>query len=110
MPDRATGKMKMDKSDKDKSAFMTYDEVYMYSRMRFRWKNGPGIFRRAMVVILAAVKLQYVCVYIDSITLSSISQEDHERHVDTVMKMIKNLGMTLKPNKCQLFSDAIDYL
>lgn len=94
--------MEIDAEDKDRSSLVTHDQLYIYPNA-VRVENAPGTFQGAASVVSAAVKWQYVFVCIENITLFSTSPEDHERHIDTVMKVIEDSGMTLKLKKYHFY-------
>lgn len=49
-------------------------------------------------------------VYTDDVIVYSTTVEEHIRHVDEILKALKNAGATLKINKCHYFQHTIDYL
>ena len=49
-------------------------------------------------------------VYIDDVIIFSNSVEEHLKHVDEVLSVLRTDGMTLKLKKCFFFVDSVDYL
>lgn len=58
----------------EKTAFVTPDGQYEYTRMPFGLANAPAVFQRAMHKILASVK--YVIIYIGDILIPASSFDE----------------------------------
>ena len=48
--------------------------------------------------------------YIDDVIVFSQSFEEHLEHVRDIFKALSAAGVTLKPSKCHLFAQTVDYL
>lgn len=103
-------KIKLYKTDMNKTAFVNHSGFYPYTSMPSWLENAPAKFQRAMDIILAPVKWQHTLVYLHNVVLSSKSHEEHLRHVKSVLQLIQKYGMTLNLKKCFIFHDAVDYL
>lgn len=73
-------------------------------------KNAPVTSQKPTNVILSTVRWQNALVYIEDIIIFSPTSEDHISHIESVLCLISEAGMTLKLKECHLFSDATDYL
>ena len=100
----------MSDEDKDKTAFTSHLGTYRYTRMPFGLKNGPATFQRALDIILSGVKWQICLVYIDDVIVFSKDRESHLRHLDEVLTLLREAGVTIKLSKCFFFEDKVDYL
>lgn len=49
-------------------------------------------------------------IYIDDVIIYSNTMEEHIRCVDEIHKNLSEAGVTLKMNKCTIFSDKLEYL
>ena len=49
-------------------------------------------------------------IYLDDIVIFSKTQEEHIECLDTVLQKLINVGLKLKPSKCNLFKREIVYL
>ena len=67
--------MELDEESKKKAGFITSNGIYEYNRIPFGLQNGPAFFTAAMKTILGDLK--FVKVYIDDITISSNTEEEH---------------------------------
>ena len=54
--------------------------------------------------------LKHVCVYIDDILVTGISEDDHLKNLDKVLQKLKNAGLHLKREKCSLMLPEVQYL
>ena len=52
----------------------------------------------------------FVSVYIDDILVFSKTLEEHLHHLEVVLKRIVEIGLKLKPAKCQFFRQEVEYL
>ena len=75
--------------------------------MPFGLRNGPSIFQRIMQNILSPYLWLFCLVYIDDIVIYSKSYEDHIGHLDKVLEVIEQAGITLSSSKCHLFYGSI---
>jgi transposase InsO family protein len=96
--------------DKDKTAFVTHCGVHRFTRMPFGLCNAPATFQRALDMLLAKVKWKFALVYLDDVIIYSRSLEDHLVHVDYVLRLLRNAGISLKLQKCNFFQPRVDYL
>ena len=100
----------LDPDDRDKSTFTTFLGTFRFLRMRFGLRNAPATFQRALDIILSGVRWQTCLVYIDDVIIFSRTIEDHFVHLDHVLTLLRNAGITLKLSKCTFFHSEVDYL
>lgn len=101
--------LKIAKDHREKSAFRTHRGLFQFRRMPFGLKNGPAIFQRVMQAILSPFLWIFTLVYIDDIVIYSKSWEDHLDHLDQVLTVIEESGLTLSPTKCHFFIHLFYY-
>lgn len=77
-------------------------------RMDFRFCNAPAIFRRALDIILSAVRWHRCLVYLDDVILLSASDEQHVEDVESIIKLLPKSGVIIKINKCAFFNKKVD--
>lgn len=99
--------LEMDEEHKEKTAFRTHRGLFQFRRMPFGLRNGPSIFQRITQGILSPYLWIFCLVYIDDIVVYSKSYEDHIGHLDKVLTLIENSGLTLSPTKCHLFYGSV---
>lgn len=96
--------------DQDKTTFTCHSGTYRFTRMPFGLCNAPATFQRAVDILLMRYRWKTCLVYIDDVIIFSRSAEDHLRHVDEVLQVLRSSGMTLRLNKCHFFVNTVDYL
>lgn len=99
--------LEMDPEHKEKTAFRTHRGLFQFKRMPFGLRNGPSIFQRITQGILSPYLWIFCLVYIDDIVVYSKSYEAHIDHLDKVLTLIEESGITLSPTKCHLFYGSI---
>lgn len=92
----------------EKTAFVTPDGQYEYTRMPFGLANAPAVFQRVMHKVLARVK--YVIIYMDDILIPAASFEEGLSRLEEVLTILQQSGLTLKKQKCNFFQESIEFL
>ena len=98
----------MDKNSVEKTAFSTPDGHYQFRRMPFGLKNAPADFSRIMYQVLG--NLNYVKIYLDDITIHSISLDQHVIHIREVCKRLKKASLKINIKKCEWCAKEIKLL
>ena len=93
-----------------KTAFPFEGNLYEYQRIAFGLKNAAGYFQKSMQIVLSGISSEECLIYIDDFLLHS---PDIPSHLATLRKVFSRLaayGLKVKPSKCQLMKDEVDYL
>eukprot|EP00253_Pinus_taeda_P014471 PITA_14471 len=85
--------------DQEKTAFTTPWGTFMYAKMPFGLMNAGATFQRAMDIAFAEEKDKSVVVYLDDITVFSKGEEDHLKHLETILMKCRRFGISLNPTK-----------
>jgi len=96
--------------DKPKTAFTCHCGTCQCTRPPFGLCNAPALFQQAIDMILSGVKWQNVLVHLEDLIIFSADAESHLSHLDTVLTLLRKHGITLKAQKCHLFSNEVEYL
>lgn len=80
---------------KPKTAFVCHAGTYQYSRMPVGLTNAPTTFQRAVDMIIAKFTWQTCLVYIDDVIVYSNSTEERIKHVDQILTVLLEAGVTL---------------
>ena len=100
----------MAQSDKEKTAFSTPDGHYQFTVMPFGVCNGPSSFQRLMNIVLRGLIWRTCLVYLDDIIVFSKTFEEHVSRLEEVFKRLEKAGLRLKPSKCYLLRDEVEFL
>jgi len=96
--------------DEWKTAFRTRYGLFEYCIMPFGLTNVPASFQRWMNKILSEYLDIFCVAYLDDILIFSQNEEDHRKHVRTILERVKETGLTLKASKCELHTGENEYL
>src|ERR1043165_2958402 len=110
--DLASGywQIEMDEKDKEKTAFTCHIGLFEFNVMPFGLKNAPPTFQRMMNEILREWLDDFVVVYIDDIMIYSKTFEEHLKHIEKILKKLKEVNLMLKLNKCKWCEQNIEFL
>jgi hypothetical protein len=89
--------------DREKTAFITPWDTFMYAKMPFGLMNAGETFQRAMDIAFIGEKYQFIVIYLDDITVFSRSDKEHRCHLRRVFSKCWRFGLSLNPKK-SLFS------
>ena len=78
--------------------------------MPFGLTNAPGVFMCLMNKIFAPYLDQFVVVFIDDILVYSKSEEDHEKHLRSVLQILREQQLYAKASKCEFWLEEVKFL
>ena len=103
----------MSATSREKTAFVTPQELYGFLVMPFGLTNAPAVFQRLMQRLLAGLNPKcgpdFVTVYIDDVLVFSATLEDHLTHLQAVVERVEEAGLKLKPSKCRFALQEVEY-
>ena len=86
----------------------THKGLYRYTRLPFGIASAPAVFQRTMDTILQGVP--NVLCYLDDILITGLSEAEHLRNLEEVLKRLQQHGIRVKANKCAFEQDSVEYL
>jgi hypothetical protein len=95
--------------DKNKIAFVTPLGQYEWNVIPFDLKNAPCEFQNIMNDILSPLS-KYSIVYIDDVLIFSKFIEEHWKHFNSFLEVIKVNGLLVSATKIKLFQTNIRFL
>ncbi|CUA68987.1 Transposon Tf2-12 polyprotein [Rhizoctonia solani] len=98
------------KGDEWKTTFKTKYRLFEYRVMPFGLCNAPAAFQHFMNDIFRDILDVYVVVYLDDILIFSKSQEEHVKHVQEVLKRLRDNACYCNLEKCFFFKSEVEYL
>ena len=72
--------------------------------------NAPAMFQRLKQNCLSKLNLIYCLIYLDDIIIFSLMAEEHLHQLCVVFDQFWEYNLKLKPSKCSLFKEEINYL
>ena len=102
--------IELDPETRHKSAFVTHDGVYEFTRMPFGLRNAPMSFQMLMSQVLKGLNWKFVLCYIDDILVFSSTFDEHIEHLGQVFQRLREANLTLKPSKCKFAVEQVVYL
>ena len=76
---------------------------YECIQMPFGLTNAPATFQRLMESCLDDLHLNWCIIYLDDIIIFSEDPDDHIKRLEGVFKKLAEVGLNLKPSKCEFF-------
>ena len=96
--------------DIPKTAFRTRYGHYEYQVMPFGVTNAPTVFMDYMNRIFCPFLDSFVVVFIDDILVYSKTFEEHEKHLITILQILKDKELYAKLSKCEFWLKEIKFL
>lgn len=102
--------IELDEEAKEKTAFITGNELYEFNRMPFGLCNAPATFQRLMNRVLRTVLGKKALVYLDDVIVYSDSLENHLTNLEEVLDLVRKAGLKIKISKCKFVKKSVEFL
>ena len=102
--------VELEEKDREKTAFCTPDGLFEFKVMPFGLCNAPATFQRLMDMVLAGLQWTNCLVYLDDIIVVGKTFSQHLRNLTQVFERLRAAGLKLKPTKCHLCSEQVEFL
>ncbi|GFR24689.1 retrovirus-related Pol polyprotein from transposon opus [Trichonephila clavata] len=102
--------MGVDPKDIHKTAFVTKNGTFAFTRRPFGLSGAAPNFQRAIEMILKPVLGRFTHCYMDDVIISSPSFERHVEHLREVFRLLQEAGLTLNREKCHFAREQLRYL
>ena len=102
--------VEVDPNDRSKTAFCTTEGLFQFKVMPFGLCNAPATFQRLMDLVLAGLQWSHCLVYLDDVIILGRSFVEHLHNLQAVFKRLREAGLKLKPSKCSLLQQEVQYL
>ncbi|GBG63584.1 hypothetical protein CBR_g38650 [Chara braunii] len=102
--------IEVDHADQHKTAFKTRDGLYEFTVMPFGFTNAPATFQSLMDKVFRHQINRFVVVYLDDILIFNKSMEEHMRHFEEVLQVLKEAQLHLNLEKSEFGRDSVIYL
>ena len=98
------------KEDIPKTAFACKFGQFEMTRMPFGLNNSGSTFQRTMELALQGLQWETCLIYIDDIIIFSSNFDEHMERVEQVLQRMREAGLKLKPEKCQMLQEEVTFL
>ena len=102
--------VELEESAKEKAAFSTRSGLWEGQVLSFGLTSAPSTFERLMETVLRGLHWQTVLIYLDDIIVFSKDMNSHLERLAEVFQRLTAAGLKLKPQKCTLFAEQVQYL
>lgn len=92
------------------TAFRVPNGHYMFTVLGQGLRNSPASFSRIMAKIFAQQHGKFVLIYMDDILIFSKTAEDHLKHVEEVLQVLKDNEFYAKLKKCTFEAPELTFL
>ncbi|MBW0514605.1 hypothetical protein O181_054320 [Austropuccinia psidii MF-1] len=102
--------LRIKEGDEHLTAFRTKYGSHEYLVMPFGLTNAPASFQNIVNDIFPDLLDIFVVVYLDDIMVFSSSEEEHVKHVTSVLQRLRDNNLFAKASKCVFHASSLDYL
>jgi len=102
--------IRMKEGEEWKTAFRTRYGHYEYTVMPFGLTNAPATCQALVNNVLRAHLDIFVIAYLDDILVYSEDLKEHRQHVKTVLNLLGQADLKLKPEKCEFHKQEVEFL
>ncbi|GKC29169.1 putative reverse transcriptase domain-containing protein, partial [Tanacetum coccineum] len=92
------------------TAFRTRYGHYEFQVMPFGLTNAPAVFMDLMNRVCKPYLDKFVIVFIDDILIYSKNKEEHDRHLKTILNLLRSEKLYAKFSKCDFWLDSVQFL
>nr|GEX30916.1 putative reverse transcriptase domain-containing protein [Tanacetum cinerariifolium] len=92
------------------TAFRTRYGHYEFRVMPFGLTNAPAMFMDLMNRVCKPYLDKFVIVFINDILIYSKDKEEHEKHLKTILELLKREQLYAKFSKCDFWLESIQFL
>jgi hypothetical protein len=93
-----------------RSAFVTPDGLYQFTRLPFGLQASPPNFQRLMNRVLKDLLWTECLCYLDDILIYGKTWEEHNSRLEKVLTALVQAGLTLNPKKCVFGARSVKFL
>ncbi|GJS59383.1 reverse transcriptase domain-containing protein [Tanacetum coccineum] len=92
--------IKMEKEDEEKTAFITSQWIFCYSKISLGLKNVGSTYQRLVDKAFQKQIGRNLEVYVDDLVIKSRTEEEIIRDITETFKTLRQINMKLNPKKC----------
>ncbi|GJX53502.1 reverse transcriptase domain-containing protein [Tanacetum coccineum] len=88
------------KEDEEKTAFITSQGIFCYTKMPFGLRNAGATYQRLVDKALHKQIGRNLEVYVDDLVIKSRTEDEIVREIEETFKPLREINMKLNPKKC----------
>ena len=92
------------------TAFEANGQLYQFTRIPFGVTNGVAAFQRVLDNIISENNLEGTHCYVDNITISGMTQQEHDQRLQEFYDVVKKYNLTLNESKSVISTDRLSLL
>lgn len=110
--DLASGfhQIKINKADREKTAFSTEEGHFQFKRMPFGLKNAPAAFQRLINQAMIGLTPRQCMIYLDDIVIFSKSLQEHLIKLKNVFERCRTSNLKIQLDKSEFLKKSVNYL
>lgn len=110
--DLMSGYYQIPVSDKSRylTAFITPNGHYEFKRIPYGLANAPTYFMRLMTMVREKLNEDDIIIYMDDVLIATHNVEENIRILRKLFKVLQEVKLTLKLEKCSFFKKSIQFL
>ncbi|GKF02117.1 reverse transcriptase domain-containing protein [Tanacetum coccineum] len=90
----------MAKEDEEKTAFITSQGIFCYSKLSFGLNNVGATYQRLVDKAFQKQIGRNLEVYVDDLIIKSCTKQEVIRDIEEMFKTLREINMKLNPKKC----------
>ncbi|GKF48891.1 reverse transcriptase domain-containing protein [Tanacetum coccineum] len=90
----------MAKEDEEKTAFITSQGIFCYTKMPFGLRNAGATYQRLVDKAFHKQIGKNLEVYVDDLVIKSRTKDEIVRDIEETFKTLREINMKLNPEKC----------
>ena len=104
---QAYQQLELDEPSQELLAINTHQGLYQPFRLQFGVHSATGIFQHEMDQRFS--RIPFVTVRVDDILISGKDDDEHLRNLHSVVRVLKESGLTVKQSKCYFLQSEVEY-
>ncbi|GJY17707.1 reverse transcriptase domain-containing protein [Tanacetum coccineum] len=92
--------IQMEKEDGEKTAFITSQEIFCYTKMPFGLRNARATYQRLVDKAFHKQIDRNLEVYVDDLVIKSRTEDEIVRDMEEMFQTLREINMKLNPKKC----------
>ncbi|GJV08373.1 reverse transcriptase domain-containing protein [Tanacetum coccineum] len=92
--------IQMAKEDEEKTAFITSQGIFCYTKMPFGLRNAGATYQRLVDKAFHKQIGRNLEVYVDDLVIKSRTEDEIVRDIEETFKTLREINMKLNPKKC----------